>query len=416
MKDEFDKIDNIGICHPLSAKDREVKIALTPAKASTSARPFAGVSSVAVLALAPKYRYSTKEANYLACKMNEIVNKSLQYGKRSGKNVELPIRLTNEFFNEYRGNESREIVLCAANLLADSISNVDRKLYYEDYLEILDVEDTAENEERIFKAMVSIVSPVNPVDLTQFHPDKVLGKGAYGSVYKWNNLAVKVVSKIHPEWEDISGFMAVMNEVCVYRALSNGSPYTLKCFGLDYIRDEFLICTELCEHMLWAEPAFTDDLLMSLLKGLSYMHDCDIVHGDIKPDNILVRSDGTLAIADFGGSTLYASQAAFAFVGTIEYLPREVIDYKVELYKMIRKVYPPYEKMSKTVDVWAVGVTILSMRVGKPYFRGETESQLLQSVDNYLQTRDPETLLGKLLNPVYSERITIREALELLTK
>jgi serine/threonine protein kinase len=41
----------------------------------------------------------------------------------------------------------------------------------------------------------------------------------------------------------------------------------------------------------------TWDILAQVISGLTYLHDNNIVHGDIKPSNLLVASDGTVKVS-----------------------------------------------------------------------------------------------------------------------
>jgi serine/threonine protein kinase len=72
-------------------------------------------------------------------------------------------------------------------------------------------------------------------------------------------------------------------------------------------------------------------LMRQILQGLAYIHQLDIVHRDIKPQNILMRSfhnlEGAVRIADFGlGTQDYASVAN---CGTLIYMAPEQLSGRV---------------------------------------------------------------------------------------
>ena len=48
------------------------------------------------------------------------------------------------------------------------------------------------------------------------------------------------------------------------------------------------------------------DLAIDIAKGLEYIHSFDLIHRDVKPENVLIRDDGSAILTDFGVSTLLA--------------------------------------------------------------------------------------------------------------
>ncbi|KZS88720.1 kinase-like protein [Sistotremastrum niveocremeum HHB9708] len=97
-------------------------------------------------------------------------------------------------------------------------------------------------------------------------------------------------------------------------------------------------------------------MLLEVCKGLEYLHERNIVHGDLKGCNILVTGQGRPVLADFGlsrlsevdavFSTKSAASSATGFQGTARYMARELFN-------------PVPPKPTKATDIWALGCVIM---------------------------------------------------------
>ncbi len=106
---------------------------------------------------------------------------------------------------------------------------------------------------------------------------------------------------------------------------------------------------------------------IEICKGVAYAHDRDIMHRDLKPENILF-DEGIAKIGDFGIARVLAytahPQNLSAGVGTSMYIAPEQFD----------------DKYDRRVDLWAIGIILYEMLVGKPPFTGKTPAQITKQI------------------------------------
>jgi serine/threonine protein kinase/beta-lactam-binding protein with PASTA domain len=95
--------------------------------------------------------------------------------------------------------------------------------------------------------------------------------------------------------------------------------------------------------------------------GLQAAHRVELVHRDVKPENVLLAEDGTVKVTDFGLARAAASSTqtfgADVIVGSPHYLPPEAVDGR------------PVDARS---DVYSLGIMLYELLVGRPPFEGET--------------------------------------------
>jgi len=139
-------------------------------------------------------------------------------------------------------------------------------------------------------------------------------------------------------------------------------------------------------------PDEVKEIVRNILKGLAYLHSLDIVHRDIKLDNILCNSASDVRIADFGlgvySPALYADSQR---VGTPGFISPEL---------MLGLSY------NCSTDMWSMGCLFYECLTNKSLFPGKTSEELLRGMVRKLGTPTPEEIpeivnYPDLTRPVY---------------
>jgi serine/threonine protein kinase len=108
----------------------------------------------------------------------------------------------------------------------------------------------------------------------------------------------------------------------------------------------------------WSEEALSD-ITLKLFEAMAALHRTNLIHGDLKPDNLFVTYHDEVKIGDFGSGKSFANTFEESTLrGTLAYFPPEL----VKAYFGRRH----YLKMSLTrADVWCMGRTVYEMAVLK---------------------------------------------------
>ncbi len=105
-------------------------------------------------------------------------------------------------------------------------------------------------------------------------------------------------------------------------------------------------------------------IMEQISSGLALAHDQKVIHRDVKPQNILVKSDGTVKIADFGialaEDALQLTQSD-SVLGSVHYLAPEC---------------SRGEQASIQSDIYALGIVFYELLTGKVPFRGESAVEI----------------------------------------
>lgn len=199
-----------------------------------------------------------------------------------------------------------------------------------------------------------------------------IGAGAYSCVFSAGSLAVKVYNSKN---EDLRYFL---NECAVLRKIQPAPPNVVQFrhSGVETIWEgevprlhAFLVfdrCqTTISKHMRREDipPTACVDISRQLLSALKFVHNAGIIHGDIKPSNILLNIDESgyhCVLADFGTSARIGA-IQHVCIGTVPYLPPEFLLEHVENYL-------------PESDIWSAALTIYTIFTGARLFDVDGES------------------------------------------
>ncbi|XP_065854373.1 phosphoenolpyruvate carboxylase kinase 2-like [Euphorbia lathyris] len=140
--------------------------------------------------------------------------------------------------------------------------------------------------------------------------------------------------------------------------------------------DSLTMVMELCEQYTLYDRIMKNNgglsesksapIIKQLLSAISHCHRFNIVHRDIKPDNILFDSRGRVKLADFGSADWLSEERTMnSVVGTPYYVAPEVV---------MGREY------NEKADVWSAGVVLYVMLAGIPPFYGETVEEIFEAV------------------------------------
>ncbi|KAH6572956.1 hypothetical protein BASA50_009122 [Batrachochytrium salamandrivorans] len=261
--------------------------------------------------------------------------------------------------------------------------------------------------------------------LNQYHIKRVLGSGSFGTVHlsldtdKNIQVAIKEFSKSRLRKQH-----ALKNGLFIGacrgrgRGRSRGASLTSSGGGhaavtkavqnpIDLVRGEIAILKKLCHRNIVKLFEVLDDpnqdslfmvfelcekgalmdigigqtalpldinlarrYMQEIILGTEYLHEHDIAHRDIKPDNLLISGDGTLKIVDFGVSEIFTKET-----GTVAKSAGSPAFYSPEMCSLQHG-----DLSVKPVDIWAIGVTLYCMIYGKLPFSGNTVLDLYENI------------------------------------
>ncbi len=240
---------------------------------------------------------------------------------------------------------------------------------------------------------------------SRYEPEKVIGQGGRGAVYKaWDRvLGVHVALKFLPEAlaRNPQALEEIRREAVVAMRLSHENIvrlHNVEMSGtrlflvMEYVDGENL--REIVERLGPLAPFSVLDIARSCASALAYTHGEGIVHRDIKPENIMINKDAILKIVDFGTAMMAHLPGEDAYLeGTPGYMSPEQIRGN--------------EPVDARTDIFALGAVLAELMTGKRAFVYDGNlDHLLASSPQGLEVVDPpiRAVLLKAMATVRDER------------
>ncbi|KAJ1950394.1 Protein kinase [Linderina macrospora] len=220
------------------------------------------------------------------------------------------------------------------------------------------------SESQIMARLRSIVSRDDPKVL--YSKVRKIGQGASGNVYMAKSIVTGQMVAIkqmdlskQPRKELLVNEILVMKESMHPNIVNYLESFLLNSSDLWVVMEymEGGALTDVIENNKMNENQIAT-VCMEVCKGLSHLHKQNIIHRDIKSDNVLLGVDGAVKITDFGFCAKLSEQRAkrATMVGTPYWMAPEVVK---------QKPYGP------KVDVWSLGIMVIEMIESEPPYLDE---------------------------------------------
>jgi len=258
---------------------------------------------------------------------------------------------------------------------------------------------------------------IAPPTTTEFYRiGRLLGKGAFGKVnlgiHKLTGEMVAIKSLNKEYFVDEYSKQKVMQEYSILKRLQH--PSVIQLYETFESKKHILFVIELCaggdllnyvRRRRKLKENVAKFVFKQLIEGLEHCHNRNVVHRDIKLDNILLNSKGKIKICDFGVSKLVRKgEKMKEQCGTPAYIAPEIL---------LDKGYEGF-----AVDIWSAGIALHAILYGKVPFKANNMRDLNKVIMKGSYTLkegislEAKNLLTRMLEPNPRKRITTSEILK----
>ena len=269
-----------------------------------------------------------------------------------------------------------------------------------------------------------VIEEINDAPSKKYEILSKLGSGSFGNVYLARNkftdekVALKQIKK---STANLLSDGEIKDEIEILKKLDH--PDIVRIIESFNTRNSYILITEYCEEGELFDQVKNQlsetqiaVIFRQLLSGLAYLHSNNIVHRDLKLENILIheieKSKTTgedlfnIKIIDFGTARIFdKNKKPQSIVGSSYYIAPEVLR----------------QKYNKECDLWSVGVILYMFIVGHAPFDGCDDEEITNNIQRGVYrkkdrrwlkaSKEVKDLIEKLLTYRPSQRLTAIQAL-----
>ena len=231
---------------------------------------------------------------------------------------------------------------------------------------------------RRFSLSSKALNNVETVEYTDFLPKRLLGKGSFGEVYlvvkrdSGQLFAMKVLKKENIIGQELMRYALAERNVLGYIT----HPFIVHLNFAFQTPEKLVLIMDFCPggdmgKVIQRERRLTEDrariYACEILLAIEELHRNNILYRDLKPENVLIDSQGHAVLTDFGLSkeNAPASAVAMSFCGSVAYLAPEVL----------RR-----QGHQQAVDWYLFGTLLYEMVVGTPPYFSRDKNELFHNI------------------------------------
>ena len=252
---------------------------------------------------------------------------------------------------------------------------------------------------------------LNKLILNRYIISRHLASGGMADVYEAQDVVInKVVALkfLKPSYSESEQHINLFKNEARFNGMFN-HPHIMKIYNVGEYNHQLFASYEMIKGKtlkevldirgtLSADEAI--DYMLQIIDAVKDIHSKDVLHNDLKPDNIFLLSDGNIKIGDLGIASHAFEKNEKETIGSLNYLAPEVLTHK---------------KYSYQSDIYSLGVIFYEFLTGRyPYMGNDAKSIMeahikeeMPSIKKYISLpnyQDFDYILSKACNKNPSNR------------